>query len=147
MDFDPHCIFCRILRGEAEAHVVYRDERVMAFLDIHPVTRGHLLIVPRRHAPGLATLDPQDAAAMMAAGLRLAAGLRRTALAVEGVNLHLADGAVAGQSVFHAHLHLIPRYQDDGFGFRHPLGVAGSSPQDLAAVADQIRSAVEEGGR
>lgn len=142
MAYDSQCIFCRIIRGEAEAHVVYRDDRVTAFLDIHPVTRGHLLIVPNHHAPDLASLDPQDAAAMMIAGQHLAGAVRRAALGAEGVNLHLADGAVAGQSVFHAHLHVIPRTRDDGFGFRRPLGVA-EPKDDLAALAARVRSAFE----
>ena len=118
---------------------MYRNGRVTAFLDIHPVTRGHLLVVPHRHAADLASLDPQDAAAMAVAARDLAAALRRTPLGVEGINLHLADGAVAGQSVFHTHLHVIPRYTGDGFGFRRPLGVAMSAHGDLAALADQIR--------
>jgi diadenosine tetraphosphate (Ap4A) HIT family hydrolase len=136
---DSQCIFCRIIRGEAEAHVVYRDDRVTAFLDIHPVTRGHLLVVPNRHAASLAALDPVDAAAMMAAGRTLAGAVRRGAFGVEGVNLHLADGIVAGQSVFHSHLHVIPRTHGDGFGFRRPLGVAEPT-DDLAALAVQIRA-------
>ena len=141
MTVEPQCIFCRIVRGEAEAHVVYHDDRVTAFLDIHPVTRGHLLVVPHRHAPDLASLDPLDAAAMVAAAQRLAQALRRAPLGVEGVNLHLADGAAAGQSVEHAHLHVIPRTTGDGFGFRRPLGVSDSSHADLAVIAEQIRSA------
>jgi diadenosine tetraphosphate (Ap4A) HIT family hydrolase len=140
MTFDSQCIFCRIVRGEAEAHVVYREDRVTAFLDIHPVTRGHLLVVPHTHAPDLASLEPRDAAAMMVAARHLAGAVRRAPLGVDGVNLHLADGAVAGQSVFHAHLHVIPRYAGDGFGFRRPLGGTESAPADLAAVAEQIRS-------
>jgi diadenosine tetraphosphate (Ap4A) HIT family hydrolase len=140
MTFDSQCIFCRIVRGEAEAHVVYRDDRVTAFLDIHPVTRGHLLVVPHVHAPDLASLEPRDAAAMMIAARHLAGALRRAPLGVDGVNLHLADGAVAGQSVFHAHLHVIPRYAGDGFGFRRPFGGTESAPADLADVAEQIRS-------
>jgi diadenosine tetraphosphate (Ap4A) HIT family hydrolase len=122
---------------------VYRDDRVTGFLDIHPVTRGHLLVVPRRHAPDLASLDPQDAAAMMTAGLHLAGAVRRAGLGVEGINLHLADGAVAGQSVFHTHLHVIPRTRGDGFGFRRPLGVAEPT-EDLAAIAVRIRAGIEE---
>ena len=124
---------------------MYRENRVTAFLDIHPVTRGHLLVVPHTHAPHLASLEPQDAAAMMVAACHLAGALRRSPLGVDGVNLHLADGAVAGQSVFHAHLHVIPRYVGDGFGFRRPFGATESSHADLAAVAEQIRSKARPG--
>jgi histidine triad (HIT) family protein len=97
-------------------------------------------VVPHTHAPDLASLEPRDAAAMMVAARHLAGAVRRTSLGVDGVNLHLADGAVAGQSVFHAHLHVIPRYAGDGFGFRRPLGGTESAPADLAVVAEQIRS-------
>jgi len=145
MTFESECIFCRIVRGETEAHVIYRDDRVTAFLDIHPVTRGHLLVVPHRHAPDLASLQPQDAAAMVEAAQALAAALRRAPLGVDGVNLHLADGVIAGQSIFHAHLHVIPRYTGDGFGFRRPLGTADAAQSELAAVAGQIRSSVGHG--
>lgn len=141
MASDSECIFCRIVRGEAEAHVVYRDDRVVAFLDLHPVTRGHVLVVPRHHAPDLASLESGDAAAMIEAARHLAGVLRQTDLGVDGINLHLADGVAAGQSVFHAHLHVIPRFRGDGFGFRRPLGVTESSAAELAAIAEQIRLA------
>ena len=146
MTFDSQCIFCRIARGQSEAHVVFRDDRVTAFMDIHPVTRGHLLVVPNNHAAGLAQLDPEDGARMVTTAQDLAGALRRAPLGVEGINLHLADGAVAGQSVFHCHLHIIPRYHGDGFGFRRPLGVGRPEGDDLAAVADHLRAQVLRNG-
>ncbi|MFE3291752.1 HIT family protein [Rhodococcus sp. NPDC059234] len=123
-----HCIFCAIIAREAEASIVYEDEHTVAFMDIRPFTPGHLLVVPRRHAVGLAQLDPQDGGRIFAVGQRLAAALRgdRTdptgmpadGPRADGVNLFLADGAVAGQEVFHVHLHVIPRTPGDGFGLR-----------------------------
>lgn len=145
MPLDPQCIFCRIVAGEAEASRVYRDPLVTAFLDIHPVTRGHVLVVPNVHFPSLANLDAQYAAQMMAAGRRVAAALRMSAMPVEGVNLHLADGAAAGQSVFHCHLHVIPRYANDGFGFRRPLGAAATDRSDLESIAGMLRPTLAEG--
>lgn len=142
MALDPQCIFCRIVSGEAEAFRLYRDPRVTAFLDIHPVTRGHLLVVPNEHFPNLESLDPAYAGPMMEAGRRLARALRAAPLEVEGINLHLADGAAAGQSVFHCHLHVIPRYQADGFGFRRGFGTEGGRPDDLEQVAGLIRPAL-----
>ena len=142
MSLDPHCIFCQIVTGEAEASRVYRDPLVTAFMDIHPVTRGHLLVVPNSHFPDLASLDAQYAAQMMAAGRRAAGALRVSDLHVEGVNLHLADGPAAGQSVFHCHLHVIPRYHGDGFGFRRPFGRTPGSRSDLEAVAAMLRPAL-----
>lgn len=124
---------------------VYHDPRVTAFLDIHPVTRGHLLVVPNRHFPDLAALDPEYAGPMLQAGRRLAGALRASPLGVEGINLHLADGVAAGQSVFHCHLHVIPRYSGDGFGFRRGFGQGGGERQELQAVARALRSALEVG--
>jgi len=138
------CIFCRIVAGEAEASLVYRDEAVTAFMDAHPVAEGHLLVVPNRHASGLIDLDENDAGRMIAAARRLAAALRRSGLPCEGVNLLLADGVAAGQTVFHCHLHVIPRTSRDGFGFRRPLGVGrDASQQAREAVAEQIRACLE----
>jgi histidine triad (HIT) family protein len=124
-DADPSadCIFCRIVAGNALCSPVYDDDRVLAFMDINPATSGHLLVVPKRHATHLADLDQSEGAAVFATAQRLAAAAR-DALAAEGVNLFLADGEVAGQEVFHVHLHVLPRHQGDGFGvraqFEHP---------------------------
>ena len=103
------CIFCSIIAGEAEASVVYDDANVLAFMDIRPFTSGHLLVVPKRHASGFSTLDPDDGARIFAVAQKIAAAMRTGPLPVDGVNLHLSDGAVAGQEVFHVHLHVIPR--------------------------------------
>jgi len=108
------CIFCAIATGESVASVVYSDEHIVAFMDIRPVTPGHLLVIPRRHTIGLADLDPQDGTRVFQAAQRLAGVLRRSDLPCEGVNLLLADGVAAGQEVFHAHLHVIPRAPGDG---------------------------------
>lgn len=108
------CIFCAIATGESVASVVRSDEHIVAFMDIRPVTPGHLLVIPRRHCIGLADLDPQDGARVFQAAQWLGGVLRRSELPCEGVNLLLADGVAAGQEVFHVHLHVIPRTQGDG---------------------------------
>jgi histidine triad (HIT) family protein len=122
-DASEDCIFCSIVAGNAPCSPVYDDDRVLAFMDINPATSGHLLVVPKRHATHLADLDRTDGVALFATAQRLA-GAARDALAAEGVNLFLADGEVAGQEVFHVHLHVLPRHQGDGFGvraqFEHP---------------------------
>jgi diadenosine tetraphosphate (Ap4A) HIT family hydrolase len=145
MPLDPQCIFCRIVSGQAVAHKVYRDPLVTAFMDIHPVTKGHLLVVPNSHFPTLASLDPQYAAQMMAAARRLSGALRAAPLSVEGVNLHLADGVAAGQSVFHCHLHVIPRYAGDKFGFQRPIGAPDGDPMEIEQIASMLRPAVADG--
>ncbi|CAN5741188.1 HIT family protein [soil metagenome] len=110
------CIFCQIVAAEAPASFVHRDELVSAFLDIRPVTPGHLLVIPNEHV--VFTHDIPDATAerLFTVARRLARSLRRYgAVRSEGVNLFVADGEAAGQEVFHAHLHVIPRLPGDGF--------------------------------
>jgi histidine triad (HIT) family protein len=131
------CLFCGIVAGEVEASRVLEDERTVAFMDIRPVTPGHTLVVPRTHAARLADLDPQDGAGVFDAGRRIAAALR-----AEGVNLFLADGEVAGQEVFHVHLHVIPRAPGDGFGLRLPPDYRIRERAELEAQAERIRSAL-----
>lgn len=146
MTDNPNCIFCRIIAGQAEASLVYRDELVCAILDAHPVAEGHVLVIPLQHASGLEALPETAAGRMMVVGRRLAGALRHAQARCEGVNLLLADGAAAGQSVFHCHLHVIPRAAGDGFGFRRPLGV-GRSPSRSAmdALAQRLRAVLESG--
>lgn len=109
------CVFCAIAAGELPSSRVYEDDRVLAFMDLAPATPGHLLVVPRAHATGLADLDPGDARQMMTVAQSLARAVRDSSLPADGVNLLLADGEIAGQEVSHMHLHVIPRTHDDGF--------------------------------
>ena len=134
------CIFCAIVAGQSPASVVLDEPDVLAFMDIRPFTPGHLLVIPKRHASGLAQLDPDDGAKVFAAGQRIATAMRASDLPIEGVNLFLADGVAAGQEVFHVHLHVIPRTPGDGFGLRNR---ATTPPRaDLDYLAASIRGAV-----
>jgi len=109
------CIFCRILAGEAPASFVHRDDLVSAFLDIRPVTPGHLLVIPNRHIEASHDLPAATADRLFSVGRALARVLRSGAVVDgAGVNLFVADGEAAGQEVFHAHLHVIPRFPGDG---------------------------------
>ena len=135
------CAFCDILAGEAEASIVHEDERTVVFLDIRPVTPGHLLVIPRRHAPQLADLDTEDGAQLFRVGQRAAAALRASSLRCEGVNFFLADGEVAGQEVFHVHLHVFPRFADDGFGLRFPPDYRVRERAELERAAAAVREA------
>lgn len=139
------CVFCSIVRGSAPASRVYTDDLVLAFMDIRPVNRGHLLVVPIVHATHLADLDEETGAHMFRIGKRLAAALRASGLPCEGTNFWLADGAPAGQEVFHVHLHVVPRFRGDGFGFHFPPGY-GQRPtrSELDQTAAGIRQALEE---
>ncbi|SHG02145.1 HIT family protein [Streptoalloteichus hindustanus] len=109
------CVFCAIAHGRAEASVVHDDGELLGIADLRPVTTGHLLVIPRAHAVGLADLPPDVGGRMFQVGQRLAAALRRSGVRCAGVNLFLADGVAAGQEIFHAHLHVIPRHPGDGF--------------------------------
>jgi len=109
------CIICAIVTRQAEASVVYEDETVVAFMDLYPVTPGHLLVVPREHAVGLEDLDGATSAYVWSVGHDMARALRRSGMRCEGINVFVCDGEVAFQTVFHFHLHVIPRYAGDGW--------------------------------
>jgi histidine triad (HIT) family protein len=137
----PDCVFCRIIAGELEASVVHEDERTLAFLDIQPLTSGHLLVVPRQHASSLAELDPHDGEELFRVAQRAAAALRQSVLRCEGVNFFLADGAAAGQDVFHLHLHVFARFAGDGIGLQLPPDHAIRARDELDAAALALRQA------
>lgn len=132
---DPDCIFCKILAGELPATIVDEDERTIAFMDINPATRGHALVIPRAHSSDLLSVDPDDLAAVALASQRLA-GRMREQLAADGVNLVNSCGAVAWQTVFHFHVHVIPRYADDPL--RLPWIPAPGDPAQIAAAAQEL---------
>jgi len=144
------CVFCRILAGALPSSVVYRDDLCCAFMDIQPVNPGHLLVIPLEHSASLSKLNPETGRHIFAVAQRLAAALYSAGEGkgprCEGVNLFLADGSVAGQDVFHVHLHVIPRYAGDGFGFRFGPDYA-HRPQrsELDDVAGEIRAALSGG--
>jgi histidine triad (HIT) family protein len=106
------CLFCGIVAGDVPAQIVDSDEHTVAFMDINPATRGHALVVPRRHAADLGAVDDDDLAAVAAAARRLAARAKER-LGADGVNLMNSWGSAAWQTVFHFHVHVIPRYDDD----------------------------------
>ncbi|MBT8402328.1 MAG: HIT family protein [Gemmatimonadetes bacterium] len=142
------CIFCDILAGRSEATFVHRDSVCAAFMDIQPVNPGHVLVVPVRHGPDLAATHPDDWKHVAAVGQRVVAALRRSDLQCEGVNLFLADGAAAGQEVFHTHLHVFPRFAGDGFGLRFADSYGDlPSREDLGTVGARIRFALKPAGR
>jgi histidine triad (HIT) family protein len=112
------CIFCELVAGKRPISVIDETEDVLAFMDIQPVNPGHVLIIPKRHAPYLEDLDSRLGGDIFAMGMRVAAALRTCGVRCEGVNLFLADREAAGQEIFHAHLHVFPRFAGDGFGLK-----------------------------
>lgn len=135
-DRDPDCLFCKIVAGEIPSERVDEDERTVAFMDINPATRGHALVIPRRHAANLLEIDAEDLSATLAAAQRLARTVSER-LDADGVNLLNSCGPAAWQTVFHFHVHVIPRYEDDPL--RLPWTPAPGDPAEIAAAAQQLR--------
>jgi histidine triad (HIT) family protein len=135
------CIFCSIVRGEAPASFTHEDDTVVAFMDIQPITHGHMLVVPREHA--VLMHDVNETVAMRAFKVaRQLAELARQTLGASGVNLFVADGEVAFQDVPHFHVHVIPRYAGDGFSLSFPATYENApSRAELETVAAAIRAA------
>ena len=134
---DPGCLFCKIVAGDLPATIVDEDERTLAFMDINPATRGHVLVVPRTHTPDLWAVDPADLAACAAAAQDLARRARDR-LGAEGVNLLNSCGEAAWQTVFHFHVHVIPRYADDPL--RLPWVPGPGDADEVAAAAGELRT-------
>jgi len=133
MAADPECLFCKIVSGEIPATRVVEDDRTVTFMDINPATRGHVLVVPREHSQDLLAIDPEDLAAVARAGQRIAAVMPER-LGADGVNLLNSCGRAAWQTVFHFHLHVIPRYGAD------PLRLPWTpEPGDRDAIAAAAR--------
>jgi histidine triad (HIT) family protein len=137
------CVFCSIVVGTAPAERVYEDAYVVAIMDIHPAATGHVLVIPKTHSQDLWDIDRQDAEQTMAAAVRVAGMLRRS-LDPDGINLVHATGAAAWQSVFHFHLHLVPRNQGDGLVPPWSLDQPRAEDASLHEIADLIRSATQD---
>ena len=129
MATDPACLFCRIVAGEIPAVRVHEDDRTLAFMDIAPATRGHLLVVPRTHAADVHDIDPVDLAACATTAKVLAARLRER-LGADGINLLSSSGPAAWQTVAHFHMHVIPRYAGDPL--RLPWEPQAGDPEAIA---------------
>jgi histidine triad (HIT) family protein len=135
MAADPDCVFCRIVSGELPSTRIDEDERTVAFMDINPATRGHVLVVPREHSADITDIEDADLAAVAAMGQRLARR-QKERLGADGVNLLNSCGQVAWQTVFHFHLHVIPRYAGDPL--RLPWEPAPGDREDVAAAARDL---------
>ena len=130
------CIFCKVVAGELPSEMVQEDEHTVAFMDINPWTRGHALVIPRTHSKDLYEVEKADLERTTAGARTLAARMRDT-LACDGVNLLNCCGPAAWQTVFHFHMHVIPRYDDDPLEL--PIRPQPAKPEELSAVAAEIR--------
>jgi histidine triad (HIT) family protein len=133
---DEDCIFCAIASGDGPAEIIQEDEHTVAFMDINPWTRGHSLVIPRQHAKDIFEIEDNELAHVMTAVKRLATRIRDT-LQCDGINLLNSAESAAWQTVFHFHVHVIPRYEDD------PLQLPGKpmdvDQDELEQIADEIR--------
>jgi histidine triad (HIT) family protein len=116
----PECKFCRIIRGTIPSTKIFEDDDMLIVMDIKPITKGHMLIIPKRHVELLTELDDKLAGEMLILAKKAGLALKKSKLNCRGINYILADGAEAGQDIFHVYMHVIPRYRGDGFGLRMP---------------------------
>jgi histidine triad (HIT) family protein len=133
------CVFCKIRDGELPSMRVYEDDQTLAIMDINPLNSGHCLVITKTHAPTLWDADPADLQAAITTAQKVAVALK-TAVKPDGLNMLQANGAAAFQSVFHYHLHLIPRWNNDGKGFDWMV-VPGDRAQ-IQAIGERLREAL-----
>lgn len=133
---DPDCIFCKVVAGEIPGEVVDSDDRTITVMDINPATRGHVVVIPRDHAADLLAVSEEDLDATMTAARRMVERMRDT-LAPAGFNILNNMGRAAWQSIYHFHVHVIPRYEDDPLQL--PWLPEPADPDELAAVAAELR--------
>ena len=132
------CIFCKIINKEIPGHVVYEDEFVLAFLDISQSTKGHTLVIPKKHAQDVFSMTAEDMSHVFSIVPKLANALKTT-FNCNGLNVVNNNGVAAGQTVFHYHVHLIPRYDEtDGFSNSYANNMENYTPEMLAALKAEV---------
>jgi histidine triad (HIT) family protein len=133
---DPDCLFCGIVAGSIPSETIDSDERTVAFMDINPATPGHALVVPREHSADLLEIGAEDLTATILAAQRLSKRMKDV-LEADGINLINACGAAAWQTVFHFHIHVVPRYEDDPL--KLPWIPEPGDSEEIASVAQRLR--------
>ncbi len=139
MALDKDCIFCKIVRGEIPSFKLFEDDKTLAFMDINPINPGHALIVPKHHAPNIFETPDDWLAAAMVTTRRVARGVE-TALKPHGMNIVQANGPGAAQSVFHLHIHVVPRAKDDGIKMN--WGIRPGNMDEIKAIAEKIKASL-----
>ena len=132
-----NCVFCRIMAKEIPATVVHEDEHTLAFMDIGQVNPGHVLVAVKKHVENIFVLEDGQAAAVFRAAARVARAIRG-AFEPQGLSVYQANGAAAGQTVLHLHIHLVPRYEGDGMALTWP--VKNPPREKLLEYAEKIRA-------
>lgn len=131
---EKDCVFCKIIAGEIPSTAVYEDEDFKAILDVNPAARGHVIIIPKKHAANIFELEEEEVAKVFPIAKKIATALMKT-YNCDGINVLQNNGEAAGQTVFHLHVHVVPRYYDDDVNI---MWQPGETP-DLKAVAEEIR--------
>lgn len=121
-----NCIFCKILKGEADASFVYKSDKVTAFMDLNPINKGHVLVIPNEHHERFSYVNSDMVAEMFKVAQNILKAIEKSDIPCEGANLFLSDGEIAGQEVPHSHLHIAPRFTGDG----HRMGFSGTDPDE-----------------
>jgi histidine triad (HIT) family protein len=134
---DPDCIFCKIVAGDIPSHKIDEDDKTLAFMDINPWTRGHALVIPKQHSRNIYDIEPADLAAVAAMAQKIAKRLRDR-LECDGLNLIQSSEPAAMQTVFHTHVHVLPRYEGDGLPM--PAHPQPADHQELAKLAEELRA-------
>ena len=136
---DDNCIFCKLANKDIPTNIIYEDDRFTVILDASPATKGHALILPKNHAANIYELPDEDASAVFVLAKKLATKMTEI-LHCDGFNIVQNNGEVAGQTVFHFHLHLIPRYLNDGNQDKLTWNHAEFTPEEIAEIAAELRA-------
>jgi len=137
---NEQCVFCEIVAGRLPANIVYEDEHAIAFLDIHPVTKGHTLVIPKDHYDPIMKTPLKTLEKLMGAVRKIAIA-QADGLKADGINVTQANGELAGQEIKHIHFHVLPRYINDSHSWNYPQK-AYDSDVEMKAYADRIRKAI-----
>jgi len=135
---DDNCIFCKIIRKEIPATIIYEDDLVLAFMDAMPINPGHALVIPKEHDQYISNISAEAAARMFEVARRIDSSIRESGIQSDALTLMLSDGEAASQEVFHTHLHVIPRYEGDGVRFKYP-----NKPKELLPADELLKTAGE----
>ena len=133
-----NCLFCKLIKREIPARVVYEDDETIAFLDPNPVSDGHTLVIPKKHFANLYDIDKDILAKLIVTVQKMAIAIKK-AVGADGINIEMNNDRPAGQVIFHAHIHIVPRIDDDGL--RHWPGQERSAEQ-LSKTANDIKDAI-----
>ena len=136
---DDNCIFCKLANKDIPTNIIYEDDRFTVILDASPATKGHALILPKNHAANIYELPDEDASAVFVLAKKLATKMTEI-LHCDGFNIVQNNGEAAGQTVFHFHMHLIPRYLNDGNQDKLTWNHAEFTPEEIAEIAAELRA-------